>query len=43
MRAAEADAFRDVLELQTELGLDLLVDGQMDRGDMVSATRLGMI
>ncbi len=36
LREAEAQATRNVLSLQDELGLDLLVDGQMDRSDTVS-------
>jgi len=36
LRAAEDAALREVLALQDSLGLDLLVDGQMDRGDMIS-------
>ncbi|MHC4429950.1 MAG: methionine synthase [Planctomycetota bacterium] len=35
LRAAEAGAVKDVLKLQDELGLDVLVDGQMERSDMV--------
>ncbi len=33
LREAESAATRDALKLQDELGLDLLVDGQMDRSD----------
>lgn len=36
LQQAEEQATRDVLRLQEDLGLDLLVDGQMDRGDMVT-------
>jgi 5-methyltetrahydropteroyltriglutamate--homocysteine methyltransferase len=36
LRAEEASAVRDVLALQEALGIDLLVDGEMDRGDMTS-------
>ena len=36
LRRVEDQAVADVLELQKSLGLDTLVDGQMDRGDMVS-------
>lgn len=36
LRAAEEKAVRDVLSLQESLGIDLLVDGEMDRGDMTT-------
>jgi len=36
LRSAEALALRDVLKLQEEIGLDVFVDGQMDRGDMIA-------
>jgi len=36
LREAEDRAVREVLLLQEELGLDLLVDGEMDRGDMTT-------
>lgn len=36
LRRAEEQAVRDVLQLQEELGLDLLVDGELDRGDMTT-------
>lgn len=36
LRGAEEQAVRDVLALQEELGLDLLVDGELDRGDMTT-------
>lgn len=36
LRAEEDRATRDVLALQESLGLDLLVDGEMDRGDMTT-------
>ena len=37
LREIESQATRTVLEQQSELGLELLVDGQMDRSDMISA------
>jgi 5-methyltetrahydropteroyltriglutamate--homocysteine methyltransferase len=36
LRNAEDAALRDVLKLQEEIGLDVFVDGQMDRGDMIA-------
>jgi 5-methyltetrahydropteroyltriglutamate--homocysteine methyltransferase len=36
LRAVEQEATAAVMRAQEEAGLDLLVDGQMDRGDMVS-------
>jgi len=36
LRAAEDQATREVLALQEQLGIDLLVDGEMDRGDMTT-------
>ncbi len=36
LRAAEEKAVRDVLALQEALGIDLLVDGEMARGDMTA-------
>lgn len=36
LREAEDRAVREVLALQESLGLDLLVDGEMDRGDMTT-------
>ena len=36
LHTAEARATRGALKLQEELGLDLPVDGQMDRGDAVT-------
>ena len=36
LREAEAQATRDALSLQDELGFDLVVDGQMDRSDTVT-------
>lgn len=36
LREVERSATRDVLELQETLGLDLLVEGQMDRSDTVT-------
>ncbi len=43
LHAIEDEAVRDVLALQERLGIDLLVDGEMDRGDMTTffAERLG--
>jgi len=42
LREATATATRAVLERQAELGLDLFVDGQMDRGDMVTHFAAGL-
>ena len=36
LRQAEAEATRNALKLQDELGIDLPVDGQMDRSDTVT-------
>ncbi|MDX1388821.1 MAG: methionine synthase [Acidobacteriota bacterium] len=36
LRVIEDEAVRDVLALQERLGIDLLVDGEMDRGDMTT-------
>lgn len=36
LREVEERAVREVLALQEELGIDLLVDGEMDRGDMTT-------
>ncbi len=36
LREEEDRAVRDVLALQESLGIDLLVDGEMDRGDMTT-------
>lgn len=36
LRRAEDRAVREVLALQEEIGLDLLVDGELDRGDMTT-------
>ena len=36
LREIEERAVRDVLKLQEEIGIDLLVDGEMDRGDMTT-------
>jgi len=36
LREIEERAVRDVLKLQEEVGIDLLVDGEMDRGDMTT-------
>lgn len=36
LRRAEDEATREVLRLQEQIGLDVLVDGQLDRGDMIS-------
>ena len=36
LQAAAADEMRDALRLQEDLGLDVHVDGQFDRGDMIS-------
>ncbi len=36
LRSIEERAVREVLALQESLGLDLLVDGEMDRGDMTT-------
>jgi len=36
LREVEERAVRDVLKLQEEIGIDLLVDGEMDRGDMTT-------
>ncbi len=36
LREAEAEATRNALKLQDELGIDLPVDGQMDRSDTVT-------
>ena len=36
LREAEDQAVRGVLSMQEELGIDLLVDGEMDRGDMAT-------
>jgi 5-methyltetrahydropteroyltriglutamate--homocysteine methyltransferase len=36
LREAEERAVRKVLALQEEIGIDLLVDGEMDRGDMTT-------
>lgn len=36
LRRAEESSMRDVVQLQEAMGIHVLVDGQMDRGDMVS-------
>ncbi len=36
LRAAEQEATRQVIRLQEDLGLDILVHGEMERGDMVA-------
>jgi 5-methyltetrahydropteroyltriglutamate--homocysteine methyltransferase len=36
LREIEESAVRAVLKLQEEIGIDLLVDGEMDRGDMTT-------
>ncbi|MCP3977716.1 MAG: hypothetical protein GY716_00100 [bacterium] len=37
LKQAEQPAIRDALALQSSIGLDLPVDGQIDRGDLVSS------
>lgn len=36
LRQAEQEATREVIRLQEELGIDILVHGEMERGDMVA-------